>query len=251
MSVFAIADLHLSADGSKSMEVFGHRWAGYREKLEQNWRALVKNDDTVVLPGDLSWALKLEESTDDLRFLDSLPGKKFIGKGNHDFWWSTATKMQELFARENIRSISILYNNAHRVEDMILCGSRGWFLDEGQQNTVGDVEYEKILNRELIRLGMSLDAAKKLQTETPELPLVAFLHFPPVFGGFLCRQIVDLLHKYEVKTCYFGHIHGLYTIPKTTVFEGISFTLISADFLKFTPELVKVGFPIDKALQNL
>ena len=251
MSVFAIADLHLSADGSKSMEVFGHRWAGYREKLEQNWRALVKNGDTVVLPGDLSWALKLEESTDDLRFLDSLPGKKFIGKGNHDFWWSTATKMQELFAREKITSISLLYNNAHRVEDMILCGSRGWFLDEGQQNTVGDVEYEKILNRELIRLGMSLDAAKKLQTETPELPLVAFLHFPPVFGGFLCRQIVDLLHKYEVKTCYFGHIHGLYTIPKTTVFEGISFTLISADFLKFTPELVKVGFPIDKALQNL
>ena len=250
MSVFTIADLHLSADGSKSMEVFGSRWSGYREKLERNWRALVKESDTVVLPGDLSWALKLEESVEDLKFLDSLPGKKFIGKGNHDFWWSTATKMNELFSREGITSISLLYNNAHRVEDMILCGSRGWFLDEGQQNTVGEVEYEKILNRELVRLGMSLDEAKKLQLNAPELPLVAFLHFPPVFGGFLCRQIVDLLHKYGVTTCYFGHIHGLYNIPKTTVFEGISFTLISADFLKFSPELVKVKTIGDKTLQN-
>ena len=239
MSVFAIADLHLSADGSKSMEVFGARWADYRNKLEKNWRALVGKDDTVVLPGDLSWALKLEESADDLKFLDSLPGKKYIGKGNHDFWWSTATKMKELFAKEEIKTISILYNNAYRVENMILCGSRGWFLDEGQQNTVGEVEYEKILNRELIRLGMSLDEAKKLQAETPALPLVAFLHFPPVLGGFLCREIIDLLHKYGVKTCYYGHIHGLYTIPATTTFEGISFSLVSADFVRFTPQLVK------------
>lgn len=239
MSVFTIADLHLSSDGSKSMEVFGSRWADYRNKLQKNWCSLVNKTDSVVLPGDLSWALKLEEAADDLKFLDSLPGQKYIGKGNHDFWWSTATKMQELFAKEGLTSISILYNNAYRVEDLILCGSRGWFLDEGQQNTVGDVEYEKILNRELIRLRMSLDAAKKLQEETPTLPLVAFLHFPPVFGGFLCRPLVDLLHEYGVKSCYFGHIHSLYTIPGKTEFEGISFSLVSADFLKFTPALVK------------
>ncbi|MBQ7173704.1 MAG: metallophosphoesterase [Clostridia bacterium] len=239
MSVFTIADLHLSSDGSKSMEVFGARWADYRNKLQKNWCSLVKETDSVVLPGDLSWALKLEEAAEDLKFLDSLPGKKYIGKGNHDFWWSTATKMQELFARENISSISILYNNAYRIEKMIICGSRGWFLDEGQQNTVGDVEYEKILNREMIRLRMSLDAAKKLQEETPELPLVAYLHFPPIFGGFLCRPILDLLHEYGVATCYYGHIHGLYTIPGKTEFEGISFRLVSADFLNFTPLLVK------------
>ncbi len=236
MSVYVIADLHLSTNEqtNKSMEKFGSRWQNYTEKINKNWRAVITDDDTVVIPGDISWALRLEEAREDLAFLDSLPGKKLIGKGNHDFWWTTAAKMNAFFADNNFSTIEILYNNAFVVDDMIIAGTRGWFIDEKQQNTVGEVDYDKIINRENMRLGMSLDAAAKLREESG-LPIVAFLHFPPVWSDFVCRDIVDLLHKYDVKYCYFGHIHGTYYVPRSFEFEGIQMTLCSADFINFSP----------------
>lgn len=236
MSLFVIADLHLSSDGKKSMEVFGARWTDYMNKLRRNWSAVVGAEDTVIVPGDISWALKLEDAREDLLFLDSLPGKKLIGKGNHDFWWSTATKMRALMAEHGITTIDFLYNNAHICEDFLVCGTRGWFVEENMQHTVGDTDYMKIVNREVIRLRISLEEAKRLrEIDGRALPISVFLHFPPVWNGFVCREIVDLLHEYEVKTCYFGHIHGAYYMPRLTEFEGIEFVLCAADALHFSP----------------
>lgn len=236
MSLFVIADLHLSSDGQKSMEVFGARWKDYIQKIQRNWSAVVSQDDTVIIPGDISWGLKLEDALEDLRLLDSLPGKKLIGKGNHDFWWSTASKMKAFFEKHGIGSIDLLHNNAYRTNGLIACGSRGWFLEEAQQKTVGEVDYDRILNRELIRLRLSLDEARRLQKEADEaLPIVAFLHFPPVWNDYVCEPILALLLEYGVKKCYFGHIHGAYSAPKKTSVEGIDFVYCAADYLKFTP----------------
>ena len=149
MAVYVIGDLHLSTNDqtNKSMEVFGRRWISYVEKLSRNWRAVVEPEDTVVIPGDISWAMKLEEALPDLRFIDELPGKKLLGKGNHDFWWATAAKMQSFFEEHHLSSLRILNNNAYLVENQILAGTRGWFLDERQQVTVGDVDFEKVKDK--------------------------------------------------------------------------------------------------------
>lgn len=234
MSLFVMADLHLSSDRSKSMDVFGPRWQDYMEKIQKNWKAVVSESDTVIVPGDISWSLKLEDSLDDFRFLDALPGKKLIGKGNHDFWWSTQSKLTAFWQENNIRSIELLYNNAYRFDNCIVSGTRGWFLEEGQQNTVGTVEYAKIVNREAIRLRLSLEEAVRLRGED-DLPIIVFLHFPPVWNDFICREIVDILHEFEIKNCYFGHIHGAYYAPRTRTFEEIDFTICSADYVNFTP----------------
>lgn len=242
MSIFVLSDLHLSTDTAmnKSMEVFGSRWQDYISKIEKNWNAVVEDSDTVIVPGDISWATRLEESESDLCFLDRLNGKKLIGKGNHDFWWSTATKMNAFFEQKKITSLSILYNNAYIVEDRIVCGTRGWFPDESRQVTVGEVDHAKIVNREMIRIRLSLDAAKKLQTEYAEkngnlLPITVFLHFPPVWGDFIMREFIDIFHEYGIKDCYFGHIHSAYSQPGKFEFEDITFTLTSSDFLNFYP----------------
>ena len=241
MALFVIADLHLSSDGTKSMEKFGQRWTDYMGRLQKNWNAVVRPEDTVIIPGDISWSLKLEDSIEDFRFLNSLPGKKLIGKGNHDFWWSTASKMKAFFAENGFDTIDILYNNAHDMGDCIVCGTRGWFIEESQQHTVGTVDYSRIINREIIRLRMSIDEAVKLRGES-EKPILLFFHFPPVWCDFVCREIVDVLHEYGIKSCYFGHIHGAYHMPRCLEFEGIEMILCSADTLNFVPMSV---YPTD------
>ncbi len=242
MSVFTIADLHLSTATDHPMDVFGARWQGYVDKIQKNWRAVVTDADTVILPGDISWAMNLATAREDLALLDALPGKKLIGKGNHDFWWETAAKLGRFFDENQFTTLSILYNNAYVVEDLIVCGTRGWFLEEEKQQTVGEVDFAKIRNREVTRLKLSLDAAQALRcNEHAESEIVVFLHFPPVWNGYVCREIVDLLKQYGVTRCYCGHIHGVYNVPATETFEGIAFTLISSDFLQFTPHLVESG----------
>ena len=236
MSLFVMADLHLSSDGSKSMEVFGPRWKDYQTKIKKNWKAVVDPEDIVIIPGDISWGMRFDDAVEDFLFLESLPGTKFIGKGNHDFWWSTVTKMQAFFDEHNIKSIRILYNNAYLLEDCIICGTRGWFVEENQQHTVGTTDYLRIVNREAIRLRLSLEEARKLQnSQEKKLPILVFLHFPPVWNGFVCREIVDLLKEYDVHSCYFGHIHGAYYASRTQEFEGIDLTLCAADYLNFSP----------------
>lgn len=237
MALFAISDLHLSLAAPKSMDVFGHRWQGYTEKLEKNWRAVVKDCDTVVIPGDISWAMKLSEAERDLKFLDSLPGRKIIGKGNHDYWWTTVGKMKSRLAEWGITTIDFLHNNAYSAENFIICGSRGWFLEERLQN-IDDADYALVCAREVLRLRASLDAGVALRETEGDRPILVYLHFPPVFGDFVCRDIVELMKEYGVGNCFYGHLHGNYSLPKSFDFEGIKMTVVAADHLDFVPRLI-------------
>ncbi len=242
MSLFVIADLHLSSNQSKSMEIFGDRWKDYMSRLQKKWNSLVGPSDTVVLPGDISWALRLDDSKDDFRFLNDLNGQKLVGKGNHDFWFSTNTKVSSFWKSNGFHSLHVLYNNAYVTEDCIVCGTRGWFVEESQQQTKDPVDYSKIINREVLRLRISLEKAVLLQRDdSEEKPIIVFLHFPPVWNGFVCREIVNVLHEFHIKICYFGHIHGVYNVPASIRFEEIEFRFCSADYLQFTP--IPVCFP--------
>lgn len=242
MSIFTIADLHLSTNEStnKSMEVFGKRWKDYVEKLRRNWVSLVSPADTVIIPGDISWAMTLKEATQDFKFLDSLPGQKIIGKGNHDFWWATLSKIRTFFEENEIKTISSLYNNAFAVEDYVICGSRGWFNDEGLSGIPKNTDYEKIIHREVMRLKLSLEEGKQFSSELERL---VFLHFPPLFREFRCQELIDVLKEYGVTRCFFGHIHGCYDLPSRFEDDGITYELISADHLNFTPKKI---FPLSK-----
>ena len=228
MALYVLADTHLSLQNDKPMDIFGERWHGHTEKIKYFFEKDITNDDTVVIPGDVSWALTLEEALPDLKFLDALPGKKIVGKGNHDYWWSTAAKIKKLFDENGVTSISLLFNNAYKVGRFAVCGTRGWFSDAASP---AGVDRPKIVAREVGRLKRSLEAGVNLGAEEP----LAFLHFPPVFGDFLCRELLDVLHEYGVKRCYFGHLHGQYGIPKSFDFEGISFTIVASDYLQFRP----------------
>ncbi len=234
MSIFSIADLHLSESTKKPMDIFGARWKDHTEKLIKRWSSIVTDEDTVIIPGDISWAMTLDEAVADFKLIHSLPGKKLIGKGNHDFWWATLSKMYKMLEDNGIDSVRFMQNNAFEVENYIVCGTRGWFIDEKLQNTVGEVDYQKIVDREVLRLKMCLNEAVLLKGDTDRQILV-FFHFPPVFKEFVCREIVDTLKEYNIKNCYYGHIHGTYNIQRTIDFEGVSMTLIAADFLDFIP----------------
>ncbi len=237
MSIFAIADLHLPLSADKPMDIFGNRWQDYVNKLKKNWCAIVNDDDTVIIPGDISWAIDITEADADFKFIDSLPGKKLLGKGNHDYWWGTMSKNRSYIQERGFKSIDFLFNNAYEIEDYIVCGTRGWYIDEKLQNEKNDTEYEKIVARESSRLRMSLEEAVRLRGDSSKQILV-FLHFPPVFGSFVCEPIIDVLSEFKIKNCYYGHIHGVYNIPKTVNYNGINFTLISADYLNFVPMIL-------------
>lgn len=232
MSLFVIADTHLSLSAQKPMDIFGDRWGGYTEKLIARWKASVGAEDTVVLPGDISWAMELEGARDDLMLLDSLPGQKIVGRGNHDYWWASAKKLAEFTEKNNIRTLKFLYNNAFIAENTVICGSRGWYTDEKIASR--DVDYHKLIAREALRITLSLEQGEKLDGGEGREKM-AFLHFPPVFGDYICRDIVDTLHKYGVKLCFYGHIHAQYDIPQVREFEGIEFVLCAADYLNFKP----------------
>jgi predicted phosphohydrolase len=241
MSLYTIADLHLSTfdETNKSMEIFGKSWADYMLRIENNWRRLITDDDTVVIPGDVSWAISLEESLSDMKFIDSLPGKKILGKGNHDYWWATMRKHEIFFEKNGIKTISFLFNNAHETEDYIIAGTRGWYNDEDAANAPDNADFEKLTNRENLRLRASLDAAKKLKEISPEKEIIVFMHFPPYWNGKASDGLIELLKEYGIKQIYFGHIHGNYTVDPHFEYDGIDMHIISADYLKFTPKPVK------------
>ena len=229
MSLFAIADLHLSLGTDKPMDIF-RGWDGYEKRLEENWSKLITHNDTVVIPGDISWAMKLSDTFEDFRFINGLPGRKLFLKGNHDYWWDTRRKM-EMYLKENgFDTIEIVFNSAYAADGYAVCGTRGWFYDA---ETDSD---KKVLNREVGRLRTSLDEALKTGLEP-----VVFLHYPPVFGNQRCDDILSVLKEYGIKKCYYGHLHGTNAARKAVTgdFEGIKFRLISSDYLKFMPELVR------------
>jgi len=233
MSLFSIADLHLSLSVDKPMDKFGSRWQGYTEKLEKRWRAVVTDEDTVIVPGDISWGIDLEEALADFKLIDSLPGKKIIGKGNHDYWWSTVTKMKAFFEEHSITTIDFLYNNAFETPEAIIAGTRGWYVEEKLQVTE-TADYEKIVARENQRLEISLRQAQRLRGDSDK-PILVYFHFPPVFKSFRCDEFIETMKKYGIQKCYFGHIHSNYLIPRSVECDGILMTIISADYLDFVP----------------
>lgn len=241
MAIYTIADLHLSiAHPEKTMGAFGVKWDHYEERLERNWKAIVKDSDTVIIPGDISWANSLSDSALDFAFLDALPGQKYIGKGNHDFWWSTARKVQSFWEEHGFGSLHMLYNNAFLIDGRIICGTRGWFFDEKSQRTVSETDFEKLCSREYLRLQHSLDEGMRLQQENGSgLPLYVFLHFPPIWGNDRCEDLLSLLERYNVARCYYGHIHGFYKTPTIRSYRDIPLELVSSDHLDFCPLLVR------------
>ncbi len=239
MALFVMGDTHLSLSTEKPMDIFGPRWAGYTEKIENEWRHVVSENDTVVIAGDISWAMTLAEAKADFDFIEALPGQKIILKGNHDYWWQTMAKLEAFTEENGYKTIRFLHNNAFAVEDFIVCGSRGWYSDDNN-NAPDGADAEKIIAREVIRLSLSLDAGRALrdrikEEEGRECEVLAFLHFPPIFKGYMCDEIIAELYKKEVERCYFGHIHSNYSAPQRMEYADIGFYLISADYLGFRP----------------
>lgn len=221
MSIYAISDLHLSFGTDKPMDIF-RGWDNHTSRLFANWNRLVGKDDTVVLPGDLSWALKLSETQKDFEFLKTLNGKKILLKGNHDLWWSTAKKINEFFVQNEISDCQILYNNSIVADSHAIAGTRGWFYDNSGS--------QKVLLREAGRLEASINAA--VQTG---LPVLVFLHYPPVYGEYVCKEILDVLKRHNITDVYHGHIHGSGFNNAIKEYDGIKFHLISCDCIDFTP----------------
>ena len=228
MALYVIADLHLSLGADKPMDVFPG-WKDYVQRLERHWRETVSPEDTVVVAGDISWAMKLEEGERDFAFLPSLPGEKLLLKGNHDYWWSTRSKIDAFFQEKGFSSLHILHNCAYRVGDVAVCGTRGWLYNSES------AEDKKIVAREAGRLLASLADGEKQGGR----PLV-FLHYPPVYDKMECRELLDILEEKGISDCYFGHIHGQYAARKALVGErrGVRMHLISCDFVDFRPVLV-------------
>ena len=227
MALFAIGDTHLSFSTSKPMDIFGG-WQDYVERLEKNWTRIVGPDDTVVIPGDISWAMNLEEAKKDLEFLNSLPGKKIIGKGNHDYWWPTMAKIDAFVKENNFTTLSFLYNNAYAAEGVAVCGSRGWFFDDESPQS------ELVIKRECGRIRTSLEAASALG-----LPPVLFLHYPPITQDRICEPIMEVITSSGAKRCFYAHLHGnAINYAFRGDYEGVNFDLVSADSLEFVPKLI-------------
>lgn len=222
MAIYAIGDLHLSLGGSKPMDIFPG-WEGYVQRLEKNWRRLVRPEDTVVIAGDISWAMRLEDTRTDFAFINALPGQKLLMKGNHDYWWTTANKMNTYLKQAGFDTLHILHNNAYHIEGCAICGTRSWLFDPDEPHD------EKVMNREIGRLKMSLDAAGDGEK-------LVFLHYPPVYPGTGAPEVQEVLRQYGVKRCFYGHLHGQslrYAVQGNV--DGVCYKLISADGLGFCP----------------
>lgn len=227
MALYAMGDLHLCLGAPKPMDVFGGAWVGYMEKLKKEL-SVVRPEDTTVLLGDLSWALDLAGAKEDFAWINKIPGRKIILKGNHDYWWSTAAKFYKFCEENAFENMWILNNNHYEYNGWAICGTRGWFFEEERS---GEHD-EKVFKRELIRLEASLKSAG-------DLPKMVFLHYPPRYKGYECPEILALLKQYGVRRCYYGHLHGAsHGLAMEGLWDGIEFKLVSADRLNFSPFFV-------------
>ncbi len=224
MAIYAIGDLHLCLGAPKPMDVFGGAWVGYMDKLKQGL-SVIGPEDTTVLLGDLSWALGLDQAKEDFAWINQIPGRKIILKGNHDYWWSTASKFYQFCAENSFSDMFILNNNHYEYDTWAICGTRGWFFEEERSGR----HDEKVFRRELIRLEASLQSAG-------ERPKLVFLHYPPKYKGYECPEILALLEKYDVRQCFYGHLHGpSHGLAIEGLWNGVDFRLVSADYLNFHP----------------
>ena len=201
MSIYAIGDLHLSFDTSKPMDIFGDNWKDHENKIKQNWIEKVKQDDLVLLPGDFSWAMNLKDTYKDFCYLNELPGRKIMLKGNHDYWWNSLKKLNEFVEENNFKDIYFLHNNSYEFKGKIIACTRGWNL--GLLNE----EDKAIINRELIRLELSIQDGIKKYGEDKEI--IVCMHYPPTNKELLENSdFIKLMQKYGVKKCIYGHLHG-------------------------------------------
>ena len=230
MALYAIGDLHLSFEADKPMDVFGKLWTGYVDKLRAGL-SVIGPADTTVLLGDLSWSMDLDHAVRDFAFINAIPGRKIILKGNHDYWWTTASKFYKFCEAQGFSGMEILNNNCYFYGETAICGTRGWFFEEER----GGEHDAKILNRELMRLEASLKAAGDREK-------LVFLHYPPVYRGYRCQPILELLHRYQVNRCWYGHLHSeSHKLAIIGEYEGIDFRLAAADYTGFRPIVVKTA----------
>lgn len=233
MSTFVLSDTHLAFSNDKPMSIFGTRWLNHENKIKQGWiEAGITDNDTTIISGDISWAMRLYDSYLDFKFIDELKGTKIIGRGNHDLWWDSDTKVLKMFEEKNLTTLKLLRNNAVDIDEYIICGTRGWYPDE--KNAPSDTNYQKLVAREKIRLELSLSQGKKIQADSRK-EIIVFFHFPPVFNDYVCAEFIEILHRFDIKRCYYGHIHSVYDIPPRREFEDIVFEITSADYLNFKP----------------
>lgn len=224
MALYAIGDLHLCLGSPKPMDIFGGNWVGYMDKLKIGMQRITP-DDTTVLLGDLSWALDMDGAKADFAWIDRIPGRKIILKGNHDYWWNTATKFYNFCKENQFADQLILNNNHYTYGDWAICGTRGWFYEEDRCGA----HDEKVFKRELLRLEASLQSAGDLRK-------LVFLHYPPRYKGYQCDEILELLKKYDVSRCFYGHLHGQsHHLAIQGLWDGVDFRLVSADYLNFEP----------------
>ena len=220
MALYAMGDLHLSLAVDKSMEVFGPAWENYVSRIAEHLAPLTA-EDVLILAGDTSWGMSLQEAEADFRFLEQFPCRKYLIKGNHDYWWTTAAKMERFFTENGFTTFRLLHNNCHFYGELALCGTRGWFYEESAD--------PKVFNRELIRLEASLKAAGEGEK-------LCFLHYPPLYQGYRCQEILDLLVRYGVRLCCYGHVHGpSHRLAVTGERDGVDFRLVAADYVGFRP----------------
>ena len=229
MSIYTIGDLHLSFRENKPMDIFGENWANHEQKIKEDWLKKVKEEDLVVLPGDFSWATYLKDTDLDFEYINNLPGKKLLLKGNHDYWWTTLNKLRTFVEEEKFSNIDFIYNNAYEFENKIIVGTRGWSFGESEED-------KKIAKREAMRLELSINEGKKLYGEEKEV--IAFMHYPPIINSHIAKNepsdYVRVMQKYGIKKCFYGHLHS--TSIQEAVdgnYFGIEFKLVSADGVNF------------------
>ena len=228
MALYAMGDLHLCLGAPKPMDIFGGAWVGYMDKLKEGMSRITPEDTTILL-GDLSWALDMDHAVEDFAWINRIPGKKIILKGNHDYWWSTVAKFNKFCEANGFTDMYLLNNNHFEYEDWAICGTRGWFFEEERHGGGHD---EKVFKRELCRLEASLKSAGDKNK-------MVFLHYPPRYKGYTCPEILELLERYEVRRCFYGHLHGgSHKLAMEGLWDGVDFRLVAADYLAFKPYTV-------------
>ncbi len=235
MAIFAMSDLHLSFSADKPMDIFGPSWHNYMDRIYENWQKSVSPGDLVIVGGDISWAMYLDEAKEDFAFLNSLNGHKLLIRGNHDYWWSSLSKLKAFMKNNGFETVSFLQNDAYLWHNTVVSGTRGWLSPQDASFSSSD---KKIYERELIRLELSLSSAQKLKTENPDVSRhIAVLHYPPLSaGGIVDKGVETLLHSFGVTDCIYGHLHG----PSCNqgyvgTIDDVQYVLASCDHLSFTP----------------
>ena len=235
MSVYAMSDLHLALGVDKPMDIFGKGWSDYMQRIQANWNSVVGDDDTVIVGGDISWAMYLDECHPDFEYIERLRGKKIILKGNHDYWWESVTKLNNFVKSNGYDSITFLYNNSYVVEKFVICGTRGWILPDDDRFKQDD---QKAYDRELIRFELSAShMLENIKSYDKPLERVAVFHYPPFTkAGKFDEGVLELLKKYGIQKCIYGHLHGRSTdIAFEGEYDGIKYKLVSSDYMKFEP----------------